>query len=152
VSARSRALVVCLVVIALDQISKAIIRSSLATGHHTGSFLGFRIAHAKNTGVAFGFLGGGGALVIAITVFVLALVVVWFWRNPDRPGLWLATGLIAGGAIGNLIDRIRIGSVTDFIDPPLWPTFNVADMAITLGAIIIVLVTLGAEQHQQRSP
>jgi signal peptidase II len=133
---------VCVAVIAVDQLSKAIVRSSLATGHHTGSFLGFRIAHAKNTGVAFGFLGGGGALVIAVTVLALGLVLVWFWRSPNSPGLWLAAGLIAGGALGNLIDRIRLGSVTDFIDPPLWPTFNVADMAITIGAVIIVLVTL----------
>jgi signal peptidase II len=148
VTARVRALTVCLAVVALDQISKAVVRSQLRLGHHTGSVLGFRIEHAKNRGVAFGFLGGGGALVITITVVVLALVLVWFWRNPEKPGLWLAAGLIAGGAVGNLIDRVRVGSVTDFIDPPLWPTFNVADMAITLGAIIIVLVTLAPGEHQ----
>ncbi len=141
----------CLAVVVFDQASKAIVRSSLRTGHHTGSFLGFRIEHGKNSGVAFGFLGGGGAIVIAITLLVLALVVVWFWRNPDRPGLWLAAGLIAGGAIGNLIDRLRLGSVTDFISPPLWPTFNVADIAITVGAVIIVLVAMGPEQPEQQA-
>jgi signal peptidase II len=151
VSARARALAVCIAVIAADQVSKAVVRASLATGHHTGSFLGFRIAHAKNTGVAFGFLGGGGALVIAVTVLALGLVLVWFWRSPDRPGLWLAAGLIAGGALGNLIDRIRLGSVTDFIDPPLWPTFNVADMAITIGAVIIVLVTLAPGEREEQT-
>jgi signal peptidase II len=151
VSARARALAVCIAVIAVDQVSKAVVRSSLATGHHTGSFLGFRIAHAKNTGVAFGFLGGGGALVIAVTVLALGLVLVWFWRSPHSPGLWLAAGLIAGGALGNLIDRIRLGSVTDFIDAPLWPTFNVADMAITIGAVIIVLVTLAPTERWERT-
>ena len=150
-SARARALAVCIAVIAADQVSKAVVRSSLATGHHTSSFLGFRIAHAKNTGVAFGFLGGGGALVIAVTVLALGLVLVWFWHSPDRPGLWLAAGLIAGGALGNLIDRIRLGSVTDFIDPPLWPTFNVADMAITIGAVIIVLVTLAPGERDEQT-
>ena len=150
-STRARALAVCIAVIAADQVSKAVVRSSLATGHHTGSFLGFRIAHAKNTGVAFGFLGGGGALVIAVTVLALGLVLVWFWQSPDRPGLWLAAGLIAGGALGNLIDRVRLGSVTDFIDPPLWPTFNVADMAITIGAVIIVLVTLAPGEREEQT-
>ena len=148
-SSRARALLVCLAVVALDQASKAVVRSQLRTGHHTGSFLGFRIEHAKNTGVAFGFLGGGGAVVIAVTILALALVLAWFWRNPERGGLWLAAGLIAGGAVGNLIDRIRLGSVTDFIDPPLWPTFNVADMAITVGAVIIVLVSLAPGEQEQ---
>jgi signal peptidase II len=147
VSARARALAVCLAVVVLDQVSKAIVSSALERGHHTGSFLGFRIAHTRNSGVAFGFLGGGGGPVIVITVAALVLVLAWFWRNPGRPGLWLAAGLIAGGAVGNLVDRVRIGAVTDFIDPPLWPTFNVADMAITVGALIIVFVTLGTQER-----
>ncbi len=147
-SQRARALVTCLAVVALDQASKAVVSASLDTGEHTGSLLGFRVAHTENSGVAFGFLGGGGGGLVAITAVALVLVLVWFWRNPSRPGLWLATGLIAGGAVGNLIDRVRIGAVTDFIDPPLWPTFNVADVAITLGAVIVILVSLGGE-HQQ---
>lgn len=147
-SPRVRALVTCLAVVALDQASKAVVSASLDTGEHSGSLLGFRIAHAENSGVAFGFLGGGGAPVVAITAIALALVLGWFWRNPARPGLWLATGLIAGGAVGNLIDRVRIGAVTDFIDPPLWPTFNLADVAITLGALIVIFVSLGEpESH-----
>jgi signal peptidase II len=147
VSLRARALVVCLAVVALDQASKAVVSGSVDIGHRTGALLGFRIAHAENSGVAFGFLGGGGAVVVVITVVALGFVLAWFWRDPARPGLWLAAGLIAGGAIGNLIDRVRIGAVTDFIDPPLWPTFNVADVAITVGAVIIVLVSLGSEER-----
>ncbi len=145
-SLRARALVACLAVVALDQASKAVVSASLDTGERTGSLLGFRIAHTENPGVAFGFLGGGGAPLVAITAIALGFVLVWFWRDPSRPGLWLAAGLVAGGAIGNLIDRVRIGAVTDFIDPPLWPTFNVADIAITCGALIIVLVSLSGER------
>ncbi len=101
----------------------------------------------ENSGVAFGFLGGGGALVVALTLVVLAAVLTWFWRQPDRAGLWLAAGLLAGGAVGNLIDRARMGAVTDFIDPPWWPAFNLADVAITRGGGVLILVSLapGAE-------
>ena len=62
--------------------------------------------------------------------------------RPEPPGLWLAVGLLAGGALGNLIDRVRTDAVTDFIDPPLWPTFNLADVAITLGALGLILVSM----------
>ena len=69
-----------------------------------------------------------------ITVVALALVLIWFALDPSRPGLWLAVGLLAGGALGNLADRVRADAVIDFIDPPLWPAFNLADVAITPGA------------------
>jgi signal peptidase II len=147
VSARTRALAVGLAVVAADQAAKAAVSSSLAIGHATGEIAGFRLVHARNTGVAFGFLGGGGALVIVVTLVALALVLVWFAREPSRPGLWLATGLITGGAVGNLVDRVRTGAVTDFIHPPVWPTFNLADVAITAGALILVLVSLGGERR-----
>ena len=66
-------------------------------------------------------------------------VLVWFLRDPTRPWSWLAIGLLAGGAIGNLIDRVFRDAVVDYIDLPAWPSFNVADIAITLGAVILVL-------------
>jgi signal peptidase II len=130
----------------LDQAAKAAVSGSLALGRSSDLPLGFAIVHTENRGVAFGFLGGGGAPVVVATVVALALVLGWFWRDPLRPGLWLATGLIAGGALGNLIDRVRIGAVTDFVDPPLWPAFNLADVGITVGAAILVLVSLGQER------
>ena len=145
-SARPRALAVCLAVAALDQAAKAAVSGSLHLGETSDLGLGFQLTHTENRGVAFGFLGGGGAPVVVVTIAALGLVLAWFWRNPERPGLWLATGLIAGGALGNMIDRVRIGAVTDFLDPPLWPAFNVADVAITAGAAILVLVTLAPER------
>src|SRR5581483_11141544 len=89
-----------------------------------------------------GALGGGGGVVLAVTLVALAAVAIWFAREPARPYLWLGAGLLAGGAIGNLADRIRLGSVTDYLDPPLWPAFNLADATITAGAIVLVLVSL----------
>jgi signal peptidase II len=146
VSLRLRGLAVALVVIVADQASKAAVTSSLHLGARRDLPLGFNLVRTENRGVAFGFLGGGGALVVVITVAVLLAVLTWLWRQPGRPGLWLAAGLLAGGALGNLIDRARLGGVTDFIDPPAWPAFNVADVAITLGVAVLILVTLAPRE------
>jgi signal peptidase II len=140
------ALAVCGLVVAADQGAKAAITASIERGHQVDLALGFHLARVANQGVAFGFLGGGGPVVVAVTVAALLFVVGWFAFNPLRPGLWLAVGLIAGGALGNLADRARSGAVTDFVDPPLWPAFNVADVAITLGAIVLVVIALRPER------
>jgi signal peptidase II len=93
-----------------------------------------------NKGIAFGLAGGGGAGLIVLTMAALALILFLFARNSTRPGLWVAVGLLAGGAFGNLADRVRIDSVTDFIDLPIWPAFNLADVAIVLGVAGLALV------------
>jgi signal peptidase II len=140
------ALAVCGLVVAADQGAKAAITASIDRGQEVDLPLGFHLARVANHGVAFGFLGGGGPVVVAVTVAALVFVLGWFALNPLRPGLWLAVGLIAGGALGNLADRARSGAVTDFIDPPLWPAFNVADVAITVGAVVLVVVALRPER------
>jgi signal peptidase II len=137
-----RALAICGVVVLLDQVSKAIVVSSLSVGQHEQLALGFSLTNTPNSGLAFG-IGQGEGFVLAVTVVALALVLIWFALDPSRPGMWLAVGLLAGGALGNLADRIRMDAVTDFIDPPLWPTFNLADVAITLGALGLILISLG---------
>jgi signal peptidase II len=139
-----RALVVCGAVVLVDQLSKAIVVSSLAKNHSEALALGFRISNTPNSGLAFGIDSGYGAA-LAVTIVALVLVLLWFALDPARPGLWLAVGLLVGGALGNLADRVRADAVTDFIDPPLWPTFNLADVAITLGALALVLVSLEAD-------
>ncbi len=138
-----RALAVCGVVVLVDQLSKAAVVSSLSVGQSEALALGFRLSNTPNSGLAFG-IGSGHGVVLAVTIVALALVLLWFALDPVRPGLWLAVGLLAGGALGNLADRVRADAVTDFIDPPLWPTFNLADVAITLGAVALVLVSLEA--------
>ena len=137
-----RALAVCGAVVLIDQITKAIVVSSLSIDQHERLALGFSLANTQNSGLAFG-IGGGQDFVLAVTVGALALVLLWFAVDPARPGMWLAVGLLAGGALGNLADRARADAVTDFIDPPIWPTFNLADVAITLGAIVLVLAAMG---------
>jgi signal peptidase II len=132
-------LVVALVLI-LDQATKALVRSSIAPGEQRDVLGPLSFVDVHNRGVAFGFLGGGGAIVLVVTFAALALLLVYFARHADRPLLWLPTGLVLGGALGNLIDRIHQGYVTDFIHFPHWPAFNVADMCITSGVVALVLV------------
>ncbi len=136
-------LAVCAVVVGADQALKAAIVSSMALGERIDLAFGFELARVNNSGIAFGLLDDGGdGLVLVITGAALALVLGWFASDAARPGLWLGVGLLVGGALGNLADRIREGTVTDFIDPPLWPAFNLADVAITLGVIAVLFVTL----------
>jgi signal peptidase II len=129
------------IVVAIDQASKAAIVSGLAPGERVDLALGFDLERVANSGVAFGLLENArDGIVLAVTLAALGLVLGWFATNPAKPGLWLGVGMLAGGALGNLADRIRDDAVTDFIDPPLWPAFNVADIAITAGVVILVLV------------
>jgi signal peptidase II len=142
------ALAVAGAIVALDQATKQIAIAELASGGPQALVLGFELDYVTNTGIAFGFLDDGAGLVIAITAATLALLVAWFAVAPTRPGLWLATGLIVGGALGNLADRIRVDAVTDFIDPPYWPAFNLADVAITAGVVTLVVVYLQPVQER----
>jgi signal peptidase II len=136
-------LAVAAVVVALDQASKGIIRGELAAGEHRDLILGFDLSRITNDGIAFGaFDGAGEGLVLAFTALALALVLGWFYAAGERPGMWLGVGLLVGGATGNLIDRVRWDGVTDFIDPPAWPAFNLADVAITVGVVVLALSAL----------
>ncbi len=136
-------LAVCGLVVAVDQIAKGAVIESLAPGERVDLVLGFDLARVTNSGIAFGLLADDrDALVLAITGGGLALVVGWFALDSTRPRLWLGIGLLLGGALGNLADRIRADGVTDFIDPPVWPAFNLADVAITVGVVVIVLIAL----------
>ncbi|MDX6588286.1 MAG: signal peptidase [Solirubrobacterales bacterium] len=137
-------------VVGLDQLSKALVIDSIDVGdrNYVLPFLDF--VHVQNDGVAFGFLGESSqAVVLAVTFAALALVVGWFAFNRDRPLAWLAVGLLAGGAIGNLIDRLARDGVIDFIDFPAWPSFNVADISITLGAVTLALVALAGPETDE---
>jgi signal peptidase II len=138
-----RALVVMGIVVAADRITKHLVRTHIQPGHSDHVFSWLRLVHDENNGVAFGFLSGGGALVVIVTAAVALVLLVYFLRAPGRPWLWLSTGLLVGGAVGNLLDRLISGSVTDFIKLPHWPAFNVSDIAITIGVISLVLVLEG---------
>ena len=134
-----RAIALGVLVVGLDQASKAIAADALGPGERVDIALGFELADVRNRGIAFGLLADGQALVIAVTAAALVLILGYFALNPSRPGLWIGVGLLVGGAVGNLTDRIRVDEVVDFLDPPAWPAFNVADIAIVAGILVIVL-------------
>jgi signal peptidase II len=110
------------------------------------------LVNVTNEGIAFGFLGDGGDLVMVVTLVALGLVLAWFALAPPRPGLWIAVGLLVGGALGNLVDRLRNDGVTDFLDPPLWPAFNLADVAITAGVVVLIWIAFQHERDQGAAP
>ena len=136
------------IVLVLDQITKQIAAAQLATGERVDIALGFQFADVRNRGVAFGFFGEGEGVLIAVTAGALILVLAFFALDPARPGLWVGVGLLLGGAIGNLADRIRDGSVIDFLDPPGWPAFNLADVAIVVGIALVVLIQIGPRERE----
>jgi signal peptidase II len=134
------ALVLSGLIVAADQGSKAAIQSSLVPGQRVSVIPGLHLTDVHNKGIAFGLAGGGGTGLVILTCVALALILALFARYADRPGLWIPIGLLAGGAFGNLADRVRIDSVTDFIDLPLWPAFNLADVAVVLGVAGLALI------------
>ncbi len=129
----------CALVVGLDQAAKAVIEANLVPGEKVDVLgpIGLTLAH--NDGVAFGLASGGGTALVALTLVALTFVGVLFARDPTRPGMWVAIGLLTGGALGNLIDRVRAGEVTDYLDVLSWPPFNLADVAITLGVCVLAL-------------
>jgi signal peptidase II len=155
VSAASRAWclagALCGAVLVADQAAKAAIEEQLVPGEKVDVLgpLGLTLAH--NRGVAFGLAGGAGVGLVLVTLIALGVVGYLFARDPARPGMWVATGLLAGGAIGNLADRVRADAVTDFVDLSPWPPFNLADVAITAGVLLLVFLYLRDAEREPRS-
>ena len=147
---------IALLVVAADQLSKIWIRSSLPVGQSIFEAGFFRITHVHNTGAAFGlFQGQAFLLTIVALIGITGLLVyaLFIYRRFPLSGNILGRpvlGLVLGGAVGNLIDRLRFGYVTDFIDVGLWPAFNIADSTITIGVILLAYSLLRltrAEKH-----
>jgi signal peptidase II len=149
-SPTARAALVAGLTVAADQGTKALVRTSIDRGDEVRLFLGIRLVDVRNSGIAFGAFAGGGVLLVIFALAALVALLVFFARHRDRPLVWLPTGLLIGGAAGNLIDRVREHGVTDFIDFPAWPAFNVADMAITFGVLSLLYVLEGPPRHGRR--
>ncbi len=140
-----------LLVVAADQLSKIWIRSNLATGESLPETGFFRLTHVQNTGAAFGlFQGQSFPLTIVALIGIVAILLVVFLFSRHFPFLdnrlaKPALALVLGGTVGNLVDRLNLGYVTDFIDIGIWPAFNIADSAITVGIILFAysLLSLG---------
>ncbi|MFL5832889.1 MAG: signal peptidase II [Solirubrobacterales bacterium] len=132
----------CLLTLAADQAAKAIVEAQLVTGEQVSVLGPLELTLAHNKGVAFGLAGGAGIGLVLVTVAALALIAFVFSRDPEKPGMWVAAGLLAGGALGNLVDRLAAGEVTDYIHVGSWPAFNLADVAITAGVVLMALIYL----------
>jgi signal peptidase II len=135
-------------VVVLDQAVKELVRSGVELGERHDLVLGIKLVNVRNSGIAFGLLADGGALLVVGTAVALLALVFFFVTHTGRALVWLPTGLLLGGAIGNLIDRALEGSVTDFVKLPHFPAFNVADMAITIGVIALIYVLEGPPRRR----
>ncbi|HIC89013.1 MAG TPA: signal peptidase II [Anaerolineae bacterium] len=135
------------IMLLLDQITKAWVRNRLPL-HESWTPLPtlaryFSFTHTTNTGAAFGLFPDQGILFVVIAIVVSVAIVVYMRYLPaERPVVSISLGLQLGGALGNLIDRVRLGRVTDFIDFKVWPVFNLADSAIVVGVAILALILL----------
>jgi signal peptidase II len=137
------------VVVAVDQATKQIADRNIVRGDAVDVFPGLEVVNARNTGVAFGALEGGGALLAVLIGISLALLLGYFALHRDQPWLWLPVGLLLGGALGNLADRAREGAVIDFIDPVAWPAFNLADASIVVGVFALLYVVEGRQRRNR---
>lgn len=152
INALLRSTVVALLVILMDQSTKAVVIANVDVGERIGFIPGLTLVHIKNRGVAFGLLSGSDFPLVLVTVAVVMLLVVYFLKNVGHPWLWLPVGLVLGGAVGNLVDRLVSGMVTDFIDPVIWPAFNFADAAIVVGVVGLMLDLIGSGKHHAKGP
>jgi signal peptidase II len=143
----ARAIATALIVLAVDQVSKQVVDSSIARGDSVNVFIGLDLTNTRNTGVAFGALDGAGLAVAILIALSLALLIGYFVVHRDMPWLWLPVGMLLGGALGNLVDRAREGAVIDWIDPVAWPAFNVADACIVVGVLALLWVVEGRSRR-----
>jgi len=136
-----RAALVTVLVVVLDQLSKRAVERSIVPGEERSLLPGVQLVDTHNHGVAFGFLPGDQLLVTILIALALIALLSYFSLHATQPLMWLPTGMLTGGALGNILDRVRHGSVTDFLKLPLgWPPFNLADASITLGVVVLFLV------------
>lgn len=128
------------IVLVLDQLTKRLVVEAIPRGQ-TDRFLPLLdLVHVRNDGVAFSSFAGQPWIVGLLVLGAMVALTLWFLRNRAVPLAWLAAGMLAGGALGNVLDRVTMGAVVDFLKPPNWPAFNLADISIVLGMALLVLV------------
>jgi signal peptidase II len=143
-----RVALVGLGVVGVDQLSKQLVEHGITPGEEHKLLPGIELVNTRNHGVAFGLLPGSDTGVTILIGVALVMLLIYFARHSRRALIWLPTGMLLGGALGNIVDRARQGSVTDYIKLPLgWPPFNLADVAITLGIVLLFVVV-----EQSRRP
>jgi signal peptidase II len=131
--------IVALAAVAADQITKHVVASSIKLDTAVKLIGPFSIRHVQNSGIAFGLFSSATVIVIVLTTVALGWMLVFFARSGARhPALPVALGLLIGGSVSNLVDRVRLGYVTDFLDLRWWPAFNLADMSIVVGVAVLL--------------
>ena len=134
-----------------DQLTKAIVSSRLALGDAVEVIGPFTIHHVRNTGIAFGLFSDATSIVIALTAVAIAALVTFFARSARRhPLLPVAVGFVLGGSVSNLVDRLRLGHVTDYLDLDYWPAFNLADTFIVVGVGLLFVCFVAADRTSAR--
>jgi signal peptidase II len=144
--------VIALTALGGDQLTKAIVSNRLSLDDSVHIVGPFSIHHVHNSGIAFGLFSNATPIVTALTAIAVGWMLLFFARSGARhPILPIALGLLIGGSASNLLDRVRLGHVTDFLDVEFWPAFNLADTFIVLG-VLILLAALLLPQRQRPRP
>jgi signal peptidase II len=138
--------------IVADQLTKHIVASQLWLDENVDVVGPFSIHHVQNSGIAFGLFAQATGVVIVLTLVAIGWMILYFSRSGARhPLLPVAVGLLIGGSISNLADRIRLGHVTDFLDLRYWPAFNLADSFIVIGVAILLGALVSADRAPRRT-
>ena len=142
---------IALAAVAADQLTKQIVASQLPLGDEVRVAGPLYLHHVQNTGIAFGLFSQSTSIVIVLTAIAVGWMVVFFARSGQRhPVLPIALGFVLGGSLANLLDRVRLGHVTDFLDLRSWPAFNLADTFIVVGVGILFVALLVADRPHRR--
>ena len=137
--------------VAADQLTKRIVTTHLQLDEGVHIVGPFWIHHVRNSGIAFGLFASATSVVIVLTALAVAWMLGYFARSGARhPILPVALGLVIGGSVSNLVDRVRLGYVTDFLDLRWWPAFNLADSFIVIGVVVLLAALLAAEREPRR--
>lgn len=137
--------------IGADQLTKQLVTGTLALDQEVHVVGPFSIHHVQNSGIAFGLFASATPLVTVLTALAVAWMLLFFARSGARhPILPTALGLLIGGSASNLVDRIRLGHVTDFLDFRYWPAFNLADSFIVVGVAILLLALAAGDRGPRR--
>jgi signal peptidase II len=142
---------VALAALGADQLTKAIVTNRLDLNDEVHIVGPFSIHHVTNSGIAFGLFASATGVVILLTGLAVAWMLYFFARSGSRhPVLPVALGLVIGGSVSNLIDRVRLGHVTDFLDFTYWPAFNLADTFIVVGVAALLLALVASDRRSAR--
>jgi signal peptidase II len=142
---------VALAAVIADQLTKAIVTSRLDLGDEVHVVGPFSLHHVTNSGIAFGLFASATSIVILLTSVAVAWMLYFFARSGARhPVLPVALGLVIGGSVSNLVDRVRLGHVTDFLDVRYWPAFNLADTFIVVGVAALLLALVLSDRKAAR--